>query len=76
MTATSSTRRKPARDVVVGDVARIRGRYRTILEVERLVVLRHPEATRIRLVATHRAGSVEDTFAPGAIIRTRPEARR
>lgn len=67
-------RRKAAREVAVGDVARIRGRYRTVVEVERLVVLRHPEATRVRIVAAYRArGTVEEVLLPGAIVRTRLE---
>lgn len=74
MSAAAVITRKRAEHVRVGDSARIRGRYRTVLEVERIVTLGHGSV--IRLVGAHRAGEVEDTYPPAAIIRTRQETTR
>jgi hypothetical protein len=72
----TAIRRKPARDVAIGDLARIRGRYRPVIDTGRLN-LRTTAGRRVERVVLTVGGrygrDVEETYLPGAIIRTRLE---
>lgn len=72
----SAIRRKPARDVEVGDSARVRGRYRTVLDVGRVRARFDSGRSedRVAITVAGRYGrDVEEVYLPGAIIRTRLE---